>query len=245
MDQSFKTIEYRGHNINIYQDEFVENPRTGEDNVGTMICFHNRYELGDTHSYNSPLDFLKTIVEENNTEEEIKAAILTLPEWTEEDRTGIEETPVYYFRDTEEPLDFYLALLDGVIILPLYLYDHSGITIRTSPFSCSWDSGQIGWIYVTHGKALSDYGFETIDEEAEQKIETYLTGEVETYDQYLTGNVYGYVVEPKENNKGIVCTGSCWGFYGQDFEENSLLDSARSCIDYEVEQYTKTATGMI
>ena len=28
-----------------------------------------------------------------------------------------------------------------VIALPLYLYDHSGITIRTSPFSCPWDSG--------------------------------------------------------------------------------------------------------
>ena len=31
---------------------------------------------------------------------------------------------------------------------PLYLYDHSGITISTSPFSCNFDSGKIGFVIV-------------------------------------------------------------------------------------------------
>ena len=34
------------------------------------------------------------------------------------------------------------------VILPLYLYDHSGITISTSPFSCNFDSGKIGFVIV-------------------------------------------------------------------------------------------------
>lgn len=37
--------------------------------------------------------------------------------------------------------------MDGMVILPLYLYDHSGITMNTCGFSCPWDSGQVGWIY--------------------------------------------------------------------------------------------------
>jgi hypothetical protein len=32
--------------------------------------------------------------------------------------------------DREKPL----------VILPLYMYDHSGITISTTPFTCAWDS---------------------------------------------------------------------------------------------------------
>jgi len=67
-------------------------------------------------------------------------------------------------------------------ILPLYLYDHSGITISTSPFGCNWDSGQVGWVFITN---------QTIKEEGidESKVEEYLKSEVETYDQYLTGEV--------------------------------------------------------
>ena len=29
------------------------------------------------------------------------------------------------------------------IVQPLYLYDHGGITMNTTGFSCSWDSGQV------------------------------------------------------------------------------------------------------
>lgn len=35
-----------------------------------------------------------------------------------------------------------------VLLMPLYLYDHSGITISTSEFCDPWDSGQIGFIYT-------------------------------------------------------------------------------------------------
>jgi len=34
-------------------------------------------------------------------------------------------------------------------ILPMYMYNHSGITISTTPFSCRWDSGQIGWVFIS------------------------------------------------------------------------------------------------
>ena len=45
---------------------------------------------------------------------------------------------------------------DAVIILPLYLYDHSGITIQTTPFSCPWDSGQVGFIYMDRETILRE-----------------------------------------------------------------------------------------
>ena len=37
--------------IEVHQDESPESPRSW-DNLGTMICFHRRYDLGDKHDYN-------------------------------------------------------------------------------------------------------------------------------------------------------------------------------------------------
>jgi hypothetical protein len=39
-----------------------------------------------------------------------------------------------------------------------------------------------------------------------------LIGEVKTYDDYLTGNVYGYKVIDEQGNE----EDSCWGYYGED-----------------------------
>jgi hypothetical protein len=41
-----ETVEYKGYQIKICQDEDPENPRDWE-NLGTMLCKHRRYDLGD------------------------------------------------------------------------------------------------------------------------------------------------------------------------------------------------------
>ena len=35
-----------------------------------------------------------------------------------------------------------------VVIKPIYMYDHSGQTIRLTPFGDPWDSGVCGYIYA-------------------------------------------------------------------------------------------------
>ena len=37
---------------------------------------------------------------------------------------------------------------DGGVAMPLYLYEHSGITISLTDFKDRWDSGQVGWVYI-------------------------------------------------------------------------------------------------
>lgn len=61
----------------------------------------------------------------------------------------------------ESPSEYLKNLLmkhSGLIALPLYLYDHSGITMSTGGFSDSWDSGQVGFIYVTPERAKDEWG---------------------------------------------------------------------------------------
>lgn len=111
------------------------------------------------------------------------------------------------------------------MILPLYLYDHGGITIRTSSFSCSWDSGQVGWIYVTKTRLRKELEVEQITKDIIRQAEKILRAEVETYDQYLTGKVYGFTVYEAEDGCFAELE-SCGGFYGSNPKKNGMLEEA-------------------
>lgn len=111
-----------------------------------------------------------------------------------------------------------------LVIKPLYMYDHSGITISTEPFSCQWDSGQIGWVYITN-KTINVCGTTINNDETfaqyKERLGKYLEGEVEEYDQYIRGDVYLFELTD-ETGKTI---DSCGGFFGDDWKNNGLLDN--------------------
>lgn len=164
-------------------------------------------------------------------------------------RYALGDIPVEYPKEafnTWEELEQTLVDDHGpCTVLPIYMYDHSGITISIAPFSCPWDSGQVGFIYCSEARAL---------EEGIDDIEACLKAEVEEYDQYLSGKVYGYVQTTdkyKLDSEGYVTNDglrifkisefddiaianevvgalneanpgeedSCWGFYGYTPEE--------------------------
>jgi hypothetical protein len=108
----------------------------------------------------------------------------------------------------------------GTIILPLYLYDHSGVSISTGSFSCRWDSGQVGFIIADKKKILQEFGGKILTKKTKEKVVSILESEVSTYSQYLEGEVYGFIIEDEEGEQ----LDSCFGFYGNDFAINGMLD---------------------
>ena len=127
----------------------------------------------------------------------------------------------------------------GGILLPLYLYDHSGLTISCSPFSCPWDSGQVGYVYMTAEKIREEYSAKRISKKLRKRVTEYLVNEVKTYDEYLRGDVYGYTVstlEPLEDEDDLrdlderedEQLDSCWGFYGLDY----CIQEAKSVAEH-------------
>lgn len=178
MNDDIETVEYKGHIIHIRSDDATEDPRNW-DNLGTMTCFHKRYNLGDKHLM----------------------SIEQFREWLKENERNL-------------------------IILPLYLYDHSGITMRTYPFNDHWDSGQVGYIYVTKEKAKKDFSCEELTEEQIDKIKEIIRQEVATYDKYITGNVCGYIIEEPNFED------SCWGFY----EIKDAIEDAKGSIDESIKE---------
>jgi hypothetical protein len=129
---------------------------------------------------------------------------------------------------------------DGaVVILPLYLYDHSGITMSTGSFNDQWDSGQVGFIFCTKRKLIKEYGKDTKATRA--KAEKCLKGEVETYDQYLRGEVYGYTIKDPNGVDGD----SCWGYLGYyDDKDYGALKEARSVVDSILKNTKEFAVGL-
>lgn len=115
-------------------------------------------------------------------------------------------------------------------IKPLYMYDHSGITISTSPFSCRWDSGQIGWVFISE-KQLNTMCGEDF-KRGKKTLECIIESEVKNYDEYLTGNVYQYTIYEIETcNKGHEhksVVESCGSYY----DEGDCRDEGNSVLEH-------------
>lgn len=210
--------------VRIIADSDPESPREWE-NVGTMACWHRRYNLGDVQPRESPSEFMRSLAVE------VCPRLGELIDYWENDGYEGESTNRHVDAMVEHVLNA------KYIILPLYLYDHSGITMSTGRFSCPWDSGQVGFIYCTIERGIAECG-------SVENAEKYLRGEVKVYDQYLTGDVYGFVVEEADDyglgdNDDLDWNeiDSCWGFYGSDPFENGMAEH----VDKELHELLRDA----
>lgn len=133
-----------------------------------------------------------------------------------------------------------------LIGLPVYAYVHGAATIRAgngNPFSCPWDSGQSGFVYCEKAKAIKEFGKKILTKRIRENVLKCLRNEVEAYDQYLTGDCYGIIVERVIRDEGgdIEDTeelASCWGFYGLDYAR----EEAKSMGEYQLKQDVKEQT---
>lgn len=135
--------------------------------------------------------------------------------------TIVDRTTKYGLSD-EGPLLDKSELVEGRdAVLPLYIYDHSGITISTSPFGCQWDSGLIGYVYATEETMKKEFGVEELTIEHRKQAMRIMRAEVEIYDKYLRGEVYWFSYDTGKIED------SCGGYYSI---EDAIAD-AKSSID--------------
>jgi hypothetical protein len=90
--------------------------------------------------------------------------------------------------------------------MPVYLYDHSGITISTEPFQSRWDSSKIGTAYVFE-EDVEDRGVKE-EHRTKERAKQWIEDRVEQYDNYLRGEIYRF--ELYEDGER---TDSCGGFH--------------------------------
>lgn len=122
------------------------------------------------------------------------------------------------------------------VCLPVFMYEHGNVMLKTSAFGCPWDSGQCGIIAVLKSKVLKEWNRKKWSKRLEEKVINCLKGEINEFSDYLNGNVYGYVIEKsneceKCNHDEPIEVDSCWGFIG-DYEY--CLKEAISALPEEV-----------
>lgn len=96
------------------------------------------------------------------------------------------------------------------VSLPVYAYIHGNTVLKAfanNPFSCPWDSGQSGIVYVSKEDIAKEFG--DTSEESINKAILLMQGQVDTFSQYLNGEVYGFILKDAEGNQ----VDSCWGYY--------------------------------
>jgi len=172
---AFEVFEHAGLTVELHYDEEPCSPREWE-NASVMVCWHPDYALGDFQVTN--LDG--------------RGAVETRFERDD-------------FRDLETLGRWLRLALGADVVLPLYLLDHSGLSIRAgSTFESDaqgWDTTMVGFVYSSPA-VRETCG--TPDELAEKVCR----GDVADYDNYLRGNVHGFVVRD-----GDTVLDSRWGFY--------------------------------
>lgn len=124
-----------------------------------------------------------------------------------------------------------------VCILPVYLLDHGGLAMSTSDFNDPWDSGQVGYIYTTIDRAKELWGHEPDKETWQTRARKEMKAEVDVYDQYLRGEVYGVVIESYVGSLSELGisedyddSDSCWNFYDND----GMLEYVQECLGDDI-----------
>ena len=120
---------------------------------------------------------------------------------------------------------------DVAVCYAVHMYKHSGESISidySGQYANRWDSSTIGFAIVTKEDIRKEYNIKRVTQKYIDKCENIVRGEIETLDQYISGEVYGYVVEDKDEN----VIDSCYGFFGDDIEKNGISD-------YLEEKYVK------
>lgn len=135
----------------------------------------------------------------------------------------------------------------NIIALPLFLYEHSGITMSTISFNDRWDSGQVGWIYTDKETVLSQRDkfqnskgnlIKITKHNWKEAAYQFLKGEVKEYDMYLQGDVYGIVIEEYDSDlEEFDEIDSCWGFYDDSYDEEEILLKLSSEMGVKEELY--------
>lgn len=105
-------------------------------------------------------------------------------------------------------------------VFPIEAYIHSGVVLafsREGNFpDRRWDVSQLGFIFV----AKKVWRLSKSARKAAEAL-------IEEWNQYLSGDVWGYIIEDDDGEE----LHSCWGFYGREYCEQAANEEAKSLAE--------------
>jgi len=140
------------------------------------------------------------------------------------------------FKNSQEFNEWYEKNKDFIVCsLPLYLLDHTGITMSTKDFKDPWDSGKVGIIFCTK-LDVERSGFQNLTkDELLEKLEA----EVKDYDDFLTDKKQYYYFCLRDEDDEIIDT--ITGFSANKFENvvKEMKDYVDDDYHFIFDEYVK------
>lgn len=134
------------------------------------------------------------------------------------------------FDGWQEMADYLKAEEGALLVLPVWGYEHGQLALkagdRTGQFGDRWDSGLAGLAYVTPQNWKDTQGTEWAGDDNDLDIAARLIADdVDVYTQYLTGDVYGYIITDPVDGEEI---DSLWSLYGLDYAIEEAKEAAQA-----------------
>jgi len=214
MSYEFHTEEYKGCTIRIVQDEHREDPRTDYDHLSTMIPWDNERRGKDMTDYDRE-SFLRGLAENQLA---VRAKLVG-KEYS--DYAVVDDDPDYMnLPDTEDLVE--MACADNVI-LPYDYYSGSQGGVREG----DWERST-GYIYIPMDVARANWM--GTDKEIRAAAEACLRAELSELDNWVNGNVAGWIAEDPDGET----IESVWGYYPDEYPNEWVypISEARRAIDY-------------
>lgn len=122
----------------------------------------------------------------------------------------------------------------GDIAFKMFAYIHSGTALSLETFHgrlpqghAEFDSGHAGYVIVKKKDIIGSWGKKNWTEKLRQKAYEVAKSDLETFDAYLNGEVYGFVIDDHGD--------SCWGYYSVE----EAMEEAKHSVDYTVKHNIK------
>lgn len=113
-----------------------------------------------------------------------------------------------------------------IIAVPVWAYVHSDVTLKaaeTNPFTCPWDSGQSGIVYIDKHKALVEYQWKRMSPHRLDTVRQRLKATVDEFSKWLQGDCWGYRILDDDGTE----VASCWGFIGREYAEEQAKEEMK------------------
>jgi DUF971 family protein len=128
---------------------------------------------------------------------------------------------------------------DLIYLTPIYAYSHGRTTFSLRPFSDRWDSGQVGWLFVTREAAEQNwpkYGGWVLAKCAERQANQ----EFKVFEDWVDDGAYGWQVKDKDGE----VVDSCWEYYEREAAIHDAEAAARGFANEAAQDLAETIDEM-
>jgi len=199
----YKIIWEKEYKLYIWNDEDSLSPRD-KDNLWTILCDYKKYNLWDEQFNSSYWELM-----ENNFAIHINK------------KYDICDIDDYYNLTTKEFNKIWQWIEKNIFYDILSFTNYSDINLYIGHPKDKWNSWYIWYIYCHKDKIREDFNIKYISEVFKNKTYDIFKWEIETYNQYLSWEIYEYIFEEREvkiidwkefytERENI---DSCWWFY--------------------------------